>query len=314
MNADEQEQVSSDGTHKWKIKVGINNFIETVFIPGKNRGTLCISSQVGCILNCSFCSTGKQGFNRNLTSAEIIGQLWLAKNILKSVEHPKISVNRVTNVVMMGMGEPLLNFEAVLPALRLMRYDNAYGLSKRRVTLSTSGMVPEIDKLALACDVALAISLHAPTDELRNQLVPLNKKYPIRELISACKRYIDLHPQHHITIEYVMLKDINDTSKHAKQLIKVLANLPCKVNLIPFNPFPGTEYLCSDEETINQFKDLLSRSKIFTTIRTTMGDDIDGACGQLAGQIIDKTHRNKRFLQKANLETKSVNIAYSLEE
>lgn len=292
-----KEVIAEDGTHKWLVQVTGGNLVETVFIPGKTRGTLCVSSQAGCMLNCTFCHTGFQGFNRNLTTAEIIGQVWRAVQRVKTIAHPMVPVNKITNVVMMGMGEPLLNFAAVIPALAIMRADNAYGLAKRRVTLSTSGVVPAIGELSKVSDVALAISLHAPTDELRDKLVPLNKKYPIAQLIAACKNYVADHPEHKITIEYVMLKDVNDSIGHAKQLIKVLANLPCKVNLIPFNPFKGTSYQCSAMQTIFEFANILNAAGFIATIRTPRGQDVSAACGQLAGEIKDKTQRSVRFVK-----------------
>lgn len=296
-----KEEVANDGTYKWLVKIASGSLVETVFIPGKTRGTLCVSSQAGCMLNCSFCHTGYQGFNSNLTTAEIIGQVWQAARKLQTISHVNIPVNKITNVVMMGMGEPLLNFAAVTRALVIMRDDHAYGLSKRRVTLSTSGVVPAIAELAAVSDVALAISLHAPNDELRNKLVPLNKKYPIATLIAACKAYITKHPQHKITIEYVMLAGVNDSIAHAKQLIKVLANLPSKVNLIPFNKFVGTAYQCSDADAILAFAKVLIKAGFITTIRTPRGQDISAACGQLAGKVQDKTLRKDRARNNFNI-------------
>lgn len=283
------EQCSLDGTQKWLLRLEDGNQIETVFIPEKDRGTLCISSQVGCALNCRFCSTATQGFNRNLETHEIIGQLWFAAKKL-----PK----RITNIVMMGMGEPLLNYEAVLPALKIMRDDNAYCLSRKRVTLSTSGVVPQIEKLSEDIDVSLAVSLHAPNNELRNALVPLNKKYPIEVLMDACKNYASVDTQRRkdrqITMEYVMLKGVNDTKEHAQQLIKILRTVPCKINLIPFNPFPATRFVCSTEETIQAFRFQLIKAGYVTTIRKTRGQDIDAACGQLKGKVFDRTKRSER--------------------
>ena len=281
------EQVSSDGTCKWVLQTDEQNRVETVFIPEENRGTLCVSSQVGCALECSFCSTARQGFNRNLSAAEIIGQLWVAQR--------ELGIGAVTNVVLMGMGEPLLNFNNVVAAINLMLDDNAYGLSKRRVTLSTSGIVPALDKLAEVSDVSLAVSLHAPTDELRNELVPINQKYPIRELIAACKRYIGQDARRKVTIEYVMLDGINDTPAHARQLVRVLSTVRSKVNLIPFNPFPGSDYRCSSRETIQCFSEILQKGGLITTTRKTRGDDIDAACGQLVGQVKDRTRRTVRL-------------------
>lgn len=286
-------QKSSDGTHKWLLKLDCGNSIETVYIPENTRGTLCVSSQVGCGLNCSFCSTAKQGFNRNLTTAEIIGQVWFAVRELSATggSHDK----KVTNVVMMGMGEPLLNFDNVVAAMDIMMDDFAYGLSKRRVTLSTSGVLPELIRLQSTSPVSLAVSLHAPTDELRNQLVPINKKYPLEQLMAICKSYFKDEPKRKVTFEYVMLKDVNDQPEHALKLIKLLHNIPAKVNLIPFNPFPMTEYERSSRQTIDAFRDLLVAKGINTITRKTRGDDIDAACGQLAGKVKDRTSRSQRW-------------------
>lgn len=291
------EKAASDGTHKWLLKMADGNCIETVFIPEKTRGTLCISSQVGCILNCDFCSTGKQGFNRNLSTAEIISQLWIAIRTLSNSNG--IHDHAVTNVVMMGMGEPLLNVDNVIPALHLMLDDHAYGLSKRRVTVSTAGVVPAMRQLREVSDVALAVSLHAPNDALRNQLVPLNKKYPIKELMGICRDYFKDEPRRSITMEYVMLAGINDTPQHAKQLINILQGVPAKMNLIPFNPFPHTAYQRSDDDTILRFRDILMKAGFNTTIRRTRGDDIDAACGQLVGEVKDRTRRKERYLRAA---------------
>jgi 23S rRNA (adenine2503-C2)-methyltransferase len=355
-----RDGVSEDGTRKWLLDMGNGNAVETVFIPETNRGTLCVSTQAGCTLACEFCSTGKQGFNRNLTTAEIIGQLWLANRAL-GVERPgegagqggpgeddqcAASAERtgqnereetrervasgertghnvrvaagertghservasgermghnervasgervVSNVVLMGMGEPLLNFDNVVPALRLMLDDNAYGLSRRRVTVSTSGIVPLIDRLRDECPVALAVSLHAPSDALRNRLMPINRKYPLRELLAACIRYLDRAPRDFITFEYVMLSGVNDGEEHARELIELLAEVPSKVNLIPFNPFPEADFRRSPREVIRRFSDSLNAAGIVTTTRKTRGDDIDAACGQLAGQVQDRTRR-----------------------
>ena len=284
---------SADGTRKWLLRLADGNCIETVFIPEDDRGTLCISSQVGCALDCTFCSTARQGFNRNLSVGEIIGQLWLAKNLLQ----PDHQENRViSNVVMMGMGEPLLNFENVVDAMDLMLDDNAYGLSKRRVTLSTSGVVPALDRLRERIEVSLAVSLHAPNDELRNQLVPVNRKYPIKELLACCLRYMDgKAAREKITIEYVMLEGVNDLDQHAKELINVLKDVPCKVNLIPFNPFPETRYKRSSNNRINHFRDILVNAGLIVMTRKTRGDDIDAACGQLAGDVADKSRRDIHF-------------------
>lgn len=286
-------QKSTDGTHKWLLKLDCGNCIETVFIPEANRGTLCVSSQVGCALNCSFCSTAKQGFNRNLTTAEIIGQVWLAVRELSRADgaHDK----RLTNVVMMGMGEPLLNFDNVVSAMDIMMDDFAYGLSKRRVTLSTSGVLPDLERLKEVSPVALAVSLHAPNDELRNELVPINKKYPLAQLMDLCKRYFKDEPRRKVTFEYVMLKGVNDRPEHAMQLIQLLKDVPAKVNLIPFNPFPMTQYQRSSQHVIDAFRDKLIRSGINTITRKTRGDDIDAACGQLAGEVKDRTSRSQRW-------------------
>jgi len=287
------EQDSKDGTRKWLLRLDSGNSIEMVFIPEDDRGTLCISSQVGCALECSFCSTAQQGFNRNLSAAEIIGQLFLAKKTLEA-DMKDTSKRVVTNVVMMGMGEPLLNFDNVVKAMNLMMDDFGYGLSKRRVTLSTAGVVPAMDRLKDACDVALAVSLHATTDELRDELVPINKKYPIKELMAACERYLDRDGRRKITFEYVMLKGINDQPQDARQLIKLLKGVPCKVNLIPFNPFPESNYECSSRNAIDRFRDILQRGGLVTMTRKTRGEDIDAACGQLAGKVKDKTKRSQR--------------------
>jgi 23S rRNA (adenine2503-C2)-methyltransferase len=296
------EKPSADGTYKWLIRMNDGNCIETVYIPEKTRGTLCISSQVGCILNCDFCSTGKQGFNRNLSTAEIISQLWIA--VRKLSKENGLHDHSVTNVVMMGMGEPLLNFDNVLPALSLMLDDFGYGLSKRRVTVSTAGVVPAMLELRKATDVALAVSLHAPNDELRNELVPLNKKYPLKELMDVCREYFKDDHKRYVTMEYVMLDGVNDTPIHARQLIKLLGDVPSKVNLIPFNPFPHSPYKRSDMDTILRFRDMLMKAGLNTTIRKTRGDDIDAACGQLVGQVKDRTRRNERYLRSIkNSET-----------
>ncbi|QEY51512.1 23S rRNA (adenine(2503)-C(2))-methyltransferase RlmN [Legionella longbeachae] len=295
-------QKSNDGTHKWLLKLECGNCIETVFIPEANRGTLCVSSQVGCALNCSFCSTAKQGFNRNLTTAEIIGQVWLAVRELSQSQgnHDK----RVTNVVMMGMGEPLLNFDNVVSAMDIMMDDFAYGLSKRRVTLSTSGVLPDLERLREVSPVALAVSLHAPNDELRNELVPINKKYPLAQLMALCKIYFKNEPRRKVTFEYVMLKGVNDQPEHVIQLIRLLRNIPAKVNLIPFNPFPMTQYERSSQETIDAFREKLMAHGINTITRKTRGDDIDAACGQLAGEVKDRTTRSQRW-QKLHFIPKS---------
>ncbi len=289
------EHLSSDGTRKWIIRLSCGNSIETVFIPEDDRGTLCVSSQVGCALACTFCSTAQQGFNRNLKASEIIGQLWLANEALG--KDPK-GKRVVTNVVMMGMGEPLANYDNVVAAMNLMRDDLAYGISWRRVTLSTSGMVPMIDKLREDCHVSLAISLHAANDKLRSEIIPLNDKYPIKVLLEACKRYVDGHQKRHITIEYVMLDGINDSLKDADDLVRVLKGLPTKINLIPFNPFPGTDYKCSSRNKIVKFQRHLMDAGLVATVRKTRGDDIVAACGQLAGEVQDKTKRTLRLKQQ----------------
>jgi 23S rRNA (adenine2503-C2)-methyltransferase len=282
------DTTAADGTRKWLLDVGTGNAIETVFIPEASRGTLCISSQAGCALECSFCSTGKQGFNRNLTVEEIIGQLWLANRGLGrgvTEERP------ISNVVMMGMGEPLANFENVVAAMRLMLDDSAYGLSRRRVTLSTAGLVPGIDRLREACPVALAVSLHAPSDALRDELVPINRKYPIRELLAACLRYLEAAPRDFVTFEYVMLEGVNDSVGQARELAALVSEVPCKINLIPFNPFPGVDYVRSGPEAIARFRDVLMQAGLVATVRKTRGDDIAAACGQLAGRVQDRTRR-----------------------
>ena len=289
------DTTAADGTRKWLIDVGSANAVEAVYIPEDDRGTLCVSSQAGCALDCAFCATGKQGFNRNLSTGEIIGQLWHANRTLRAdgIAAPWVEAGRapITNVVMMGMGEPLANFDSVVPALRLMLDDNAYGLSRRRVTLSTSGLVPLIDRLRDECAVALAVSLHAPDDALRDRLVPINRKHPIAELLAACVRYLDRAPRDFVTFEYVMLDDVNDRPDQARALLRLLRDVPCKLNLIPFNPFSGTEFRVSPRERIRAFQRVLTDGGIVTTIRKTRGDDIDAACGQLAGRVRDRTKR-----------------------
>ena len=282
------DKLSDDGTRKFLIDVGNYNAVETVFIPEDDRGTLCVSTQAGCALDCAFCSTGKQGFNRNLTVAEIIGQLWQANKALGAVHGDE---RVISNVVMMGMGEPLANFDNTISALRLMLDDHAYGLSRRRVTVSTSGLVPAMDRLREECPVALAVSLHAPNDKLRDELVPINQKYPLKELMAACRRYLAKAPRDFITFEYTMLDGINDTDAHARELIALVRDVPCKFNLIPFNPFPGSPFRRSQAERVRRFGDILMQAGIVTTTRKTRGDDIDAACGQLAGQVQDKTRR-----------------------
>ncbi|MBN2648085.1 MAG: 23S rRNA (adenine(2503)-C(2))-methyltransferase RlmN [Thiotrichales bacterium] len=283
------EQHSNDGTIKWLLEMDHQNSIETVFIPEKNRGTLCISSQVGCALDCTFCSTGKQGFNRNLENWEIVAQMWVANKALGCL--PK-EERRITNVVFMGMGEPLLNVTHVFPAARILMDDFAYGLSKRRVTISTAGVVPAIDKIKQELDVSLAISLHAPNNPLRDLLVPINQKYPLEQLLPSLHRFVeDGHSKKHVTVEYVMLDQVNDRPEHAQQLVELLQSLPCKVNLIPFNPFPNTDYRRSSNNAIHRFRDLLEQGGLNVTVRKTRGDDIDAACGQLAGKVSDRTKR-----------------------
>ncbi len=282
------DKLSDDGTRKFLIDVGNGNAVETVFIPEDDRGTLCISTQAGCALDCAFCSTGKQGFNRNLTVAEIIGQLWQANNALGAVHGDE---RVISNVVMMGMGEPLANFDNTVAALRLMLDDHAYGLSRRRVTVSTSGLVPVMDRLREECPVALAVSLHAPNDTLRDQLVPINQKYPLKQLMAACQRYLEKAPRDFITFEYTMMDGINDSEAHARELLALVRHVPCKFNLIPFNPFPGSPFRRSPAERVRRFAEVLIQAGIVTTTRKTRGDDIDAACGQLAGQVQDKTRR-----------------------
>jgi len=291
-----QDQTAADGTRKWLLRLNDGNAIETVFIPEEDRGTLCVSSQVGCTLNCSFCSTGHQGFNRSLTVAEIISQLLVANRALG--RDPK-GDRIITNVVLMGMGEPLLNFDNVLPAMRLMLDDYAYGLSRRRVTLSTAGVVPMLERLREECPVSLAVSLHAPNDALRDQLVPLNKKYPIQELLAACRHYCADSPRSRVTFEYVMLEGVNDSIEHAHELVRILSDVPSKVNLIPFNPFPQTQYRRSSKQAIDRFRDVLIAAGLTTITRKTRGDDIDAACGQLAGRVQDRTRRRERLALRA---------------
>jgi 23S rRNA (adenine2503-C2)-methyltransferase len=302
---------SADGTRKWLFDVGPGggaasdqawrNGIETVFIPEDDRGTLCVSSQVGCALECTFCSTGRQGFNRNLTVAEIIGQLWVAQHSLKTEPNRttgETAGRPVSNVVMMGMGEPLANFENVVTALGIMLDDHAYGLSRRRVTVSTSGLVPAMDRLAERCPVALAVSLHAPSDALRDQIVPINRKYPLRELMAACRRYLVHAPRDFITFEYVMLAGVNDTPGHARQLIELTREVPCKFNLIPFNPFPDSGYEKPRADAMRVFREILQDAGYVVTTRKTRGDDIDAACGQLAGKVADKSGRVMKRMHK----------------
>ena len=283
------DTAAADGTRKWLLKVDGANAVEAVFIPETSRGTLCVSSQAGCVLDCAFCSTGKQGFNRNLTTAEIVGQLWLANRLLKG---DTLGERPVTNVVMMGMGEPLLNLENVVPALRLMLDDRAYGLSRRRVTVSTAGVIPGMDRLRDECPVALAVSLHAPNDALRDRLVPVNRKYPLAELLKACNRYLDKAPRDFITFEYVMLDGVNDSDAHARELVALAGKVRSKFNLIPFNPFPYSEFKRSPPERIRRFAEVLAGAGLTATTRKTRGDDIAAACGQLAGDVTDRTRRS----------------------
>jgi 23S rRNA (adenine2503-C2)-methyltransferase len=294
------DKASSDGTRKWLLGMDAGNAVETVYIPEPTRGTLCVSSQIGCGLNCRFCSTGTQGFNRNLAASEIIGQVWHAAKQLGNITHQQ---RRITNVVMMGMGEPLLNFDNVVRAMSLMRDDLGFGLASKRVTLSTAGVVPMIDKLGEVADVSLAVSLHAPNDELRTQLVPLNKRWGIDELLDACARYAARKPRATITFEYTLMKGINDTPVLAKQLVKLMRRLPAKVNLIPFNPFPGTQYERSDETAIRDFQTILLNAGVQAMVRRTRGEDIDAACGQLKGKVADRTRRHAEFQRRVEAAT-----------
>jgi 23S rRNA (adenine2503-C2)-methyltransferase len=292
-----RDTVADDGTRKWLLDVGNGSAVETVFIPESRRGTLCVSTQAGCTLACEFCSTGRQGFNRNLSVADIVGQLWLANRELGAGPGDE---RVISNVVLMGMGEPLLNFDNTVAALKLMLDDDAYGLSRRRVTLSTAGIVPMIDRLRDECPVALAVSLHAPTDALRDKLMPINRKYPLAKLIAACKRYLERAPRDFVTFEYVMLNGVNDSDEHARQLIRLASQVPCKINLIPFNPFPGSGFVRSAREVIQRFNGTLNAAGVVTTTRKTRGDEIDAACGQLAGKIDDRTGRSLRIEKVAS--------------
>jgi 23S rRNA (adenine2503-C2)-methyltransferase len=302
------QHISADGTIKWLFNVGDGNAVETVFIPEDGRGTLCVSSQAGCAVGCRFCSTGHQGFNRNLTVAEIVGQLWFAEHFLR--HHLGATDRVISNVVMMGMGEPLQNYTVLVSALRVMLDDHGYGLSRRRVTVSTSGVVPMMDRLGLDCPVALAVSLHAPNDALRDNLVPLNRKYPIAELLDACKRYLAYAPRDFITFEYCMLDGVNDSAEHAQQLVKLVQADAgtgwCKFNLIPFNPFPASGLIRSSQKAVLAFARILSDAGIVTTVRKTRGDDIDAACGQLAGDVQDRTAVQKRMKKQRVIMMKSV--------
>lgn len=286
------DSVAGDGTRKWLLDVGNGNAVEAVFIPETNRGTLCISTQAGCTLACQFCSTGRQGFNRNLSLAEIIGQLWLANRELGAIPGGE---RVISNVVLMGMGEPLLNFDHTVSALKLMIDQDAYGLSRRRVTLSTSGIVPMIDRLREECPVALAVSLHAPDDALRDRLMPINRKYPLADLLAACSRYLECAPRDFVTFEYVMLEGVNDSDEHARQLADLVSRVTCKINLIPFNPFPNSGFVRSPRRVIDRFSEILNSAGIVTTTRKTRGDEIDAACGQLAGKIQDRTRRSSNM-------------------
>ncbi|MBT9462603.1 23S rRNA (adenine(2503)-C(2))-methyltransferase RlmN [Hydrogenophaga sp.] len=306
-------QESADGTIKWLFDVGGGNAVETVFIPEEDRGTLCISSQAGCAVGCRFCSTGHQGFSRNLTTGEILAQLWQAEFFLR--KHLKRGERVITNVVMMGMGEPLQNYSALVPALRVMLDDHGYGLSRRRVTVSTSGVVPMMDRLAQDCPVALAVSLHAPVDALRSDLVPLNRKYPIAELLDACLRYLPAAPRDFITFEYCMLDGVNDQPHHAQELLTLLKGhagrgVPCKINLIPFNPFPSSGLLCSPRPVVQQFARILSEGGLVTTVRKTRGDDIDAACGQLAGDVLDRTNAASRLAKRRSAVEHPIRIVH----
>lgn len=287
-----REQRSVDGTIKWLIGFHGGNAVETVYIPEPKRGTLCVSSQVGCALNCSFCSTGAQGFARNLTCGEIIGQVWLAAQALG---HERNGQRRITNIVMMGMGEPLLNFDAVVSAMSLMRNDLGFGFAAKRVTLSTAGLIPGINRLRDTIDVALAVSLHAPVDDVRTELVPLNRKYPIAELMQACRDYVSEKHKRSVTFEYTLIDGVNDHPEHARKLVKLLRTVPSKLNLIPFNPFSGTKYSCSSQDRITQFQQIVMRGGLIATVRKTRGEDIDAACGQLVGKVQDRTKRSERI-------------------
>lgn len=295
------DSVAADGTRKWLLKIDGANAVECVFIPESGRGTLCVSSQAGCVLDCAFCATGKQGFNRNLSTAEIVGQLWLAQHALSGGEAQGAAQRAITNVVMMGMGEPLLNLDQLLPALRLMLDDQAYGLSRRRVTVSTAGVVPGLERLREECPVALAVSLHAPDDALRDRLVPLNRKYPLRTLLAACNRYLERAPRDFVTFEYVMLDGVNDSDAQARALTGLARRVRSKFNLIPFNPFSGTGFRRSPSERIRRFAEILQRAGVTVTTRKTRGDGIAAACGQLAGDVADRTRRTRatRRLQPA---------------
>jgi len=309
------QQESTDGTIKWLFDVGDGNAVEAVFIPEDDRGTLCVSSQAGCAVGCRFCSTGHQGFSRNLSTGEIVAQLWFAEHFLR--KHLKTSERVISNVVMMGMGEPLQNYSALVPALKVMLDDHGYGLSRRRVTVSTSGVVPMMDRLAQDVPVALAVSLHAPNDALRDNLVPLNRKYPLAELMAACGRYLPAAPRDFITFEYCMLDGVNDQPEHAQQLLQLIRGqspyyrgpaVPCKINLIPFNPFPDSGLKCSPRPVVLAFAEILNAAGVVTTVRKTRGDDIDAACGQLAGDVLDRTNAAQRMAQRRTTETRPVQL------
>ncbi|HEX5952999.1 MAG TPA: 23S rRNA (adenine(2503)-C(2))-methyltransferase RlmN [Rhodanobacteraceae bacterium] len=302
------DTVSSDGTRKWLLGMDAGNAVETVYIPEPTRGTLCVSSQIGCGLNCTFCSTGAQGFNRNLAASEIIGQVWHAAKQLGNVTHQQ---RRITNIVMMGMGEPLLNFDNVVTAMSLMRDDLGFGLASKRVTLSTAGVVPKIDKLGEVADVSLAVSLHAPNDALRTQLMPINKRWGVDELLDACARYVARKPRATITFEYTLMKGINDTPALARQLVKLMRRLPAKVNLIPFNPFPGTQYVRSDATVIRDFQTILLDAGVQAMVRRTRGEDIDAACGQLKGKVADRTRRHAEFQRRIEAATQPESHAHA---
>jgi 23S rRNA (adenine2503-C2)-methyltransferase len=309
------QQESTDGTIKWLFDVGDGNAVEAVFIPEDDRGTLCVSSQAGCAVGCRFCSTGHQGFSRNLSTGEIVAQLWFAEHFLR--KHLKTSERVISNVVMMGMGEPLQNYSALVPALKVMLDDHGYGLSRRRVTVSTSGVVPMMDRLAQDVPVALAVSLHAPNDALRDNLVPLNRKYPLAELMAACGRYLPAAPRDFITFEYCMLDGVNDQPEHARELLALIRgqspfysgpSVPCKINLIPFNPFPDSGLRCSPRPVVLAFAEVLNAAGVVTTVRKTRGDDIDAACGQLAGDVLDRTNAAQRMAQRRTTETRPVQV------
>ncbi|MDO9569897.1 MAG: 23S rRNA (adenine(2503)-C(2))-methyltransferase RlmN [Hydrogenophaga sp.] len=310
-------QDSADGTIKWLFDVGDGNAVEAVFIPEEDRGTLCISSQAGCAVGCRFCSTGHQGFSRNLTTGEIVAQLWHAEHFLR--KHLGKTERVITNVVMMGMGEPLQNYNALVPALRVMLDDHGYGLSRRRVTVSTSGVVPMMDRLAKDCPVALAVSLHAPNNALRDSLVPLNRKYPIAELLDACLRYLPAAPRDFITFEYCMLDGVNDQPEHAQQLLALVQShgargVPCKINLIPFNPFPDSGLKCSPRAVVLRFGQVLNEGGLVTTVRKTRGDDIDAACGQLAGDVLDRTNAAQRLALRRTVVEQPIRFIPSARE